>query len=245
MIIADTERFVFIHNPKVGGMTFRTALKPYDTRDNFFFEWQQIGPAKKHIDMAHITLAQLREFFPEVLDQVAPYFKFGFVRNPYTRFLSAVSQHLKLGTPHTRAAILREPDLFYRTASSFALTVLDRGRIEGDHRLVHFREQGDFFYLDGAPWANCILKLEEPEAIAATPVAAWLGDATANPKNRTEPFARTGYDLAALSPPARDAIARFYAHDFKRFGYSTDLRMRDYLLATTRRIVRLPARLRG
>ena len=162
MIVADTERFVFIHNPKVGGMTFRTALKPYDTRDNFFFEWQQIGPAKKQIDMAHITLAQLREFFPEVLDQVAPYFKFGFVRNPYTRFLSAVSQHIKLGTPHTRAAILREPDLFYRTASSFALTVLDRNRIAGDHRLVHFREQGDFFYLEGAPWADCILKLEEP-----------------------------------------------------------------------------------
>ena len=26
MIISDTEKFVFIHNPKVGGMTFRTAL---------------------------------------------------------------------------------------------------------------------------------------------------------------------------------------------------------------------------
>ena len=97
MIVSDSEHFVFIHNPKVGGMTIRAALMAYETRNNRFFEWQWVGHQKVRIDMAHITLQQLRRYFPEVVDQVAPYLKFGFVRNPYARYFSALSQHLKLG----------------------------------------------------------------------------------------------------------------------------------------------------
>ena len=222
MIISDSARFVFIHNPKVGGMTFRTALAPYDTRDNKFFEWQRVPGSKVQIDMAHITLFQLQLLFPKVLDEVATYFKFGFVRDPYTRFLSAVAQHLKLGTAYTSTAIFREPDLFYRIANNFALTVLRDTAIEADFKLAHFRRQSNFFYLGGARWADLILKLEDPAALAANRAAAWLvpGSDVMTPRNLTR-FSDQGYDVAAQPQPAIAAVTRFYERDFERFGYPT------------------------
>ena len=219
MIISDREKFVFIHNPKVGGMTFRTALMRHDTRDNFFFEWRWLPGGKKQVDMAHITLFQLQQFYPQVLAEIAPYFKFGFVRNPYTRFLSAVGQHLKLGTPHTRTAILRDPGLFYRVADSFAQTVLDEALIEGDFKLVHFRRQSNFLYLAGKQWVDLVLKLENPDAIIGTPVEAWLGSSAPTAHNRTAAFVEDGYDLGALAPETLAAVSAFYALDFDRFGY--------------------------
>ena len=95
MIISDSERFVFIHNPKAGGMTFRTALAWYDTRDNYFFEWKTVPGTNRVLDMAHITLFQIFKLYPSVAFEIREYFRFGFVRNPYYRFLLAISQHLK------------------------------------------------------------------------------------------------------------------------------------------------------
>lgn len=221
MIISDTEKFVFIHNPKVGGMTFRTALLQYDTRDNYFFEWKTITDTGKKLDMAHITPHQLRKFYPHVFREVRDYFKFGFVRNPYTRFLSGVSQHLKLSTPHIRAAMLNDQDLFYRFSSNFALTALKEEVIERDHRMVHFRRQSNFLFLDGAQWSTAWFRLETPQAIEGTPVGTWLGDAMQTPLNRTQELAATGYQIDRLSKDARLFLREFYKIDFENFGYDT------------------------
>lgn len=201
-------------------MTIRTELAKYDTRENFFFEWKWVADGKKQIDMAHITLYQLQHFYPEVMASIAGYFKFGFVRDPYTRFLSAVAQHLKLGTAHTRQAIFREPDLFYRVATNFALSVLDQKVIDADFKLVHFRQQSNFYYLNSERWVDRVFKLEEPESILHTRAETWLGDAMETPKNRTPHFTEGGYDLKALAPAARNAIGTFYERDFERFGYA-------------------------
>lgn len=220
MIVSDSHRFVFIHNPKVAGMTIRTALMDYETRNNRFFEWQRVGHHKVQIDMAHITLQQLRRYFPAVVDQVAPYYKFGFVRHPYDRFFSALSQHLKLGSQHVRNTVLGAPDLFYRFAGAFAQRIVNDAAIESDFRLVHFRRQSDFFYFGTQKWADAVFRLEEPDAVRGTPAAAWLGDALAARRNPTEPYADTGYDAAALDPEARRVLDAFYRQDFERFGYS-------------------------
>ncbi len=219
MIISDSEAFVFVHNPKVGGMTFRTALAQFDTRDNFFFEWKTIGDSKKQLDMAHITLFQLRKFFPEVFEDIKGYYKFGFVRNPYTRFLSAISQHLKLSTPYTRAAILGDPDLFYQFANSFAVNALQDGPIENDHRLVHFRKQSNFLFIDNNQWVTDVFKLENPAEVKGTQAAAWLGEAANSIKNQTSQLSNSGYNLEKLSTAAVEKINDYYSIDFERFGY--------------------------
>lgn len=218
MIVSDSERFVFIHNPKCGGMSCHNTLRAYDTRENFFFEWRPVNAEGKLLDLAHITPFQMRKFFPKAFAEVRDYLKFVFVRNPYDRFLSAVSQHLKLGTPYMREAILADPDVFYRVAASFALTALRLHPVENDHKLVHFRPQSNFVNIEGQQWADLVFHLEQPEELLGTPVAAWLPD-MAQKANPTAGFAEKGYETERLGPEAIAAINDFYARDFELFGY--------------------------
>lgn len=218
MIVSDSEKFVFIHNPKCGGMSCHNALLKYDTRDNLFFEWKQVNEDGKVIDMAHITPFQLRRFFPKVFRETSNYLKFTFVRDPYQRFFSAVSQHLKLGTITMRAAILADPEAFYRVATAFACTALKRHPVENDHKLVHFRPQVHFVNIDGHRWADEVLKLEDTMALAGSPVARWLSQMTV--QNRTGGLAANGYDASRLSSEAITILNDFYARDFETFGYT-------------------------
>ena len=218
MIVSDTEKFVFIHNPKCGGMSCHNALRKYDTRDNFFFEWKPVNEAGKILDMAHITPFQMRKFFPKAFHDVGSYLKFTFVRNPYHRYLSAISQHLKLGTPHMRGAILADPEIFYRVAASFARTALQPHPVENDHRLVHFRLQCNFVNIDGRRWADHVFQLEKPESLQDTPVAGWLPDMATRKENPTEGLG-DGYEVGRLGPEAIAALNDFYARDFEAFGY--------------------------
>ncbi len=198
-------------------MTFRTALAKYDTRGNYFFEWKPIEGTNRLLDMAHVTVFQLYKFFPKVASEIEGYFRFGFVRNPYMRFISAVSQHLKLGGVYSRNIILADPDLFYGVASGLAETVLFSHIIEQDFKLVHFRRQSNYFWYDGKRWINSVMKLEDHEAFAPKEVSRWLGDAFNTTLNKTKQIET--YDLERLSKPALRAITDFYALDFERFGY--------------------------
>lgn len=217
MIISDSEKFVFIHNPKCGGMSCHTALLKYDTRDNFFFEWKHVNDEGKVLDMAHITPFQMRRFFPKVFEEVREYQKFVFVRNPYQRFISAVSQHLKLGTQVMRSAILADAETLYRVAASFAVHALKPPVVENNHKMVHFRLQCNFSNIDGRPWADMVFPLEQPELLIGTPVATWLPD-MAKKANPTEGF-EAGYEVERLGPQAIAALNDFYARDFETFGY--------------------------
>lgn len=219
MIISDSEKFVFIHNPKCGGMSCHNALLQYDTRNNFFFEWKQVNAEGKILDMAHITPFQMRRFFPEAFRGVRDYLKFVFVRNPYHRFLSAVSQHLKLGTPQMRSAILANPETFYYVAGSFAVDALREHAVENNHKMVHFRLQGNFVNIDGHLWADHVFHLETPESLHGTPVAGWLPD-MATVSNPTEGYAERGYEVERIGVKAIAALNAFYARDFDSFGYN-------------------------
>ncbi|SIT18279.1 sulfotransferase family 2 domain-containing protein [Paracoccus saliphilus] len=218
MIISDVEKFVFVHNPKVGGMTFRTALMPFDTRENFFFEWKEVGDLKKTLDLAHITPFQLNRFFPDVFASIESYYKFGFSRNPYSRFMSAISQHLKLCTPYIRNAVLSNEDLFYGIASEFALTSLKQDIIDQDVRMVHFRKQSNFFYYSGKIWVNDVFKLENLHEVKEESIGKYLGNSIDNPINQTSGYGGA-YDITRLTRDAIRALNEFYGVDFNNFKY--------------------------
>ncbi len=219
MIVSDSEKFVFIHNPKCGGMTCHNALLKFDTRDNLFFEWRPVNQSGKILDMAHITPFQMRKFFPRAFSEVSDYLKFTFVRNPYDRFFSAISQHLKLGTPHMRNAILNDESVFYSVASSFARTSLKLHAVENDHKLVHFRPQVNFANIDGSRWADLVFHLEDTDALKKTDVAKWLPE-MAHRSNPTGLFSKGGYDHSRLGREAICVLNEFYARDFESFGYT-------------------------
>lgn len=219
MIISDSERFVFVHNPKVGGMTMRSELIKYDTRENFFFEWKEEGKNKRLLDMAHLSLVQFRKLYPDVFSNVSGYFKFAFVRNPYTRFFSAVSQHLKLCTPYVRNTIIEDDEIFYDFSSRLTQRVLDEEKINADHKLVHFRRQIAFTHLDGKMWVDKVFNIEKPDLETDLRVKTWLNGALKETKNATLARQTTGYDPTRLSQEALEAINTFYKNDFTCFGY--------------------------
>lgn len=218
MIVSDTEKFVFVHNPKCGGMSCHNTLLAYDTRDNQFFEWRPVNEAGKILDLAHVTPFQMRKFFPRAFADVADYCKFTFVRDPYQRFMSAVSQHLKLGTPQMRNAILSDPATFYSVAAAFAVSALKPDAVQNDHKLVHFRQQRNFTNIDGRLWVDHVIHLEHPDELSNSPASKWLPEMAE--ANRTGGFASKGYDISKLGTAAIAALNEFYAEDFKQFGYS-------------------------
>lgn len=219
MIVSDSEQFVFVHNPKCGGMSCHNALLKYDTRDNLFFEWRPVNPAGKILDLAHITPFQMRRFFPKAFEDVQGYVKFTFVRDPYQRFLSAVSQHLKLGTHFMRRAIIEEPDVFYTVAARFALSALNTHDVENEHKLVHFRLQCNFANIDGQRWVDHVFHLEDQAALRGTQVEGWLPEMFRNKVNRTGGRYDGGYEVERLGADAIAVLNAFYARDFDTFGY--------------------------
>lgn len=91
VIISNLHRFIFVAVPKTGTHSVRQALRPHmgpgDLEQvRLFVEKQFPIPELARLRHGHLSLAQLRPFLQgEVFDS---FFKFGFVRNPFDRFVS-------------------------------------------------------------------------------------------------------------------------------------------------------------
>lgn len=91
MIISHRHKFIYFAVPKTATHTIREALRPHlgpdDWEQQVLFGKQYLPiPEIAAIDHGHITVQEIRPHLdPEVW---AGYFKFGFVRNPFDRFVS-------------------------------------------------------------------------------------------------------------------------------------------------------------
>ena len=91
MIISHKHRFIFFAVPKTATHTIREALRahkgPDDWEQQVLFGRQSLPiPEIARIGHGHISARQLQ---PAVDDEVwNEYFKFGFVRNPFDRYIS-------------------------------------------------------------------------------------------------------------------------------------------------------------
>ncbi len=90
MIVSHRHRFIFVAIPKTGTHSVRQALRAHLGPDDI----EQVGLfVDKRFPIAdlaairhgHLGLEQVRPFLPA---EVASYFKFAFVRNPFDRFVS-------------------------------------------------------------------------------------------------------------------------------------------------------------
>ncbi|MFT4792517.1 MAG: hypothetical protein ACJAW4_002515 [Paracoccaceae bacterium] len=218
MIVSDRHGFIFVHNPKAGGMSFRTALKPRDDSGGFFDGWRPYPPQGRQLDRMHLTLAQIRRHHPETFGKFETYYSFGFVRDPYQRLCSAFSQHLTLATPILRDSVREDPDVFYSVLNRFALRALRPHAAENDVKLTHFLPQSAFFTLNGAQVLTDIARLETPEHWPER-ITTLLGS-RAQRLNQTPHRGGAPYDVSRLSRAVLDLVHEAYAEDFERFGFA-------------------------
>jgi len=140
MIVSHAHRFIFFHNPKCAGTSFRTALAGY--HDDPFRFWG-VHPApffSNRLDHTHIRLFELQQLFPHLLDCAADYASVIFVRNPYVRFLSAVGEHFRQFLPGVRLDQWA-PANQARLVEGLVAEVLRGQAIQADYRFVHFSPQ--------------------------------------------------------------------------------------------------------
>ncbi|HEX4080051.1 MAG TPA: sulfotransferase family 2 domain-containing protein [Rhizomicrobium sp.] len=144
MIISDPHRFAFIHIPKCAGSAIRSQLSRYDSYEGRFSQ-KGIHPELGQVDLSHLPLSTLRDFFPGEFEKLNAYRSFAVVRNPYTRFLSAVLQHVQEFEKATY------DELHFASVASRASQIADRLEAGEGRRpeFVHFTRQSDFVAIDG------------------------------------------------------------------------------------------------
>jgi hypothetical protein len=211
MIVSHERRFIFFHNPKCAGTTFRNALQPFHDDTVTFWGPQDVPYFRNRLDHTHLRLWELAAVYPALFRAaVGDYRSVIFVRNPYARFLSAVAEHFK----KFRREFLFET-LSREEQTAMVTRFLDREltieRITTDWTTIHFSPQIWFIRLGDHVVPRTILPLDTdgrimPEAFSA------LGLLPAD-VGRTNP---SPYDLRHLLSVrcVVSFIEEFYEQDF-------------------------------
>jgi hypothetical protein len=219
MIVSDTEKFIFIHNPKCAGMAIRSCIQQYDTSNNFFSGCKTINDQK--LGMAHLPLWKLNERFPEFIDsRIRKYYTFTTVRNPYTRTVAAFnmiceSEYIRF----KEEGNLNE----YRERLNSFIETIDTDKINAfDYDYRHFTRQAEYVYFGNEKLIDSVLFFEKlPEHFIRI---SWMNTLlyhriTTNLKSLNVRFV-TENTIDLLSRRSKDMINRIYEKDFEKFEYS-------------------------
>lgn len=218
MMVSDRKKFIFVHNPKAAGSSIRSALAQYDDRNNVYWDHDDNARLGRVLDKAHITLDDFL-VYPDAL-LIDDYFVFGFVRNPYTRLVSAFHERNK------QLGISGDTDT---DINQFIQTELNEINIRFDWKYIHFCPQYFFFYQGGKCRVDYIGRFESlgRDYARAANLANLEADTDLPHLNRRstdkhdpgaaeEEIARC---LEQFDPTSLAILNRLYDRDFVYFGY--------------------------
>lgn len=220
MIISESRRFVFIHNPKAGGTTVRAALTKFDTTGHFFWMFHELNG--RQVDKAHMPLHVFRQAFPGYFALLQESFTFMLVRDPYARAVSAFNETNPelLEAVHMAADGVSARALYLEKVNEFICSIRNDSLSGWELPYRHAVRQRDMAYLGPKCLVDCIVKLEnieqtsrkldvfDPEirrAVLATPKE--------NVKTGSLPVREV------LSPASVKNINEHYRDDFYLFDY--------------------------
>ncbi len=214
MVISHKLRFIFLHNPKCAGTSFRDALKPYHD-DHFNFWGIFYAPYfKNHIDHTHLRLWEMQAQFPKIFSCLADYNSLIFVRDPYARFLSALNEHMKKFQPNIK---LLEMDTLQRIGAieAFILNELTIARITTDWRFIHFSPQLWYLRLGEHTIPRHIVAIRNGHDFIHQGLACLGLPALPVPHHNPSPVDLTGI---LASPVITGFIHEFYRDDLAYFA---------------------------
>ncbi len=204
MIVNDRHAFIFVHTPKAAGSSLRQVLAPLPGA----------RPDLRHPKTQHETLPEMMARLglsesdappgaPDGSPPLADYFRFCFVRNPWSRFLSL---HRFLRAKYTKRWPVPE------TVDELAVLLGDG--VDWVSGLHSVRPQSDF--AAGTTFAGRYENLAGDMAIIGQRLGVSLGGLGEH--NSTGSF-REDY-RTAMTDCTAEFLATRYAKDIARFGYS-------------------------
>jgi hypothetical protein len=206
MIISHKHRFIFFATPKTATHSVRQALGHYSADD----DWQQQAlfgeqlipiPAIAKIKHGHVSVSQLKSVLGE--EQWHDYFRFGFVRNPFDRFVSTCAFLNRQNPRFQDNSILWMKEALERPAFRQRILVVPQSEL-----LVH---------ADGELGLDFVGRYETLQtSLDAIFDHLDLPAVQLTVKNRSEhTHYRKYYD-----DHLRDLVTEFYAADLTRFNYA-------------------------
>jgi len=192
MPYSDQLETVFLHIPKTGGTTIKRLLGIHQ----FNSENPELIPSPQHL-----TCALLREKMGS--EKYDSYFKFTFVRNPWTRLVS--EYFWRQGAPKRRL------DMTFSEFTKYAEDVVRNGRFYDRKFDDHFIPQIEY-----TSDVNRVLRFEQ-FAEGVTSIAGQLG--VHIDKVPEKPARRHDNYWEFYDPASRARVERVYQEDIDAFGY--------------------------
>lgn len=206
MILSHLHRFIFVAVPKTGTHSVRQALREQMGDDDL----EQVGlfvnkrfpmPELARIQHGHITLRQVEPFLSK--EDFAGYFKFGFVRNPFDRFVSYC------------AFMTRDKGQFAADPKAVMRHLLFTEPPLGH---ILFQPQHQFFVgEDGELMSDYIGRIEQMQS-SYEEICRRIG-IPARPLDKVNSSRRGDY-RDYYDQQLIDGVARLYARDLELFGYT-------------------------
>ncbi len=220
MIVSDTRRFVFIHNPKCAGTTVRRALMPFDTTGDFFWMFHDVDG--RQTDKAHLPMSLLKALFPDHFARLETHFVFMFTRDPYARAISAFNEMRWRFHPDVDPVQeLRDNREAYIASLNDIICSIEPEWLEGwTLGYSHFVRQRDMAYLGNELMVDCVMKVEDLPA-ASVRLDAFDPELRALVTNAPRQNVRSlpVVPSEVLSAAAIAKINQIYADDFRLFDY--------------------------
>lgn len=227
MLVSHDHRFIFFSNPKTGSESVRELLASYADVEGIPM-WEA---SDEHPYYSHIRPVEVREIFRERGHDFGDYFRFTFVRNPWSRLVSLyemIYEHRRYGVTGRIPAFLRDLLGIHTSPSAFRRWLRSvrpdgsggggpedqRWKVYGTYSLRSFA--GDE---DGNLLVDEVLRLEDIEtALPATLREIGLEEVAEKQipraNTRRHPPHPEYYDEATV-----DLVRRRYAYEIERFGY--------------------------
>lgn len=163
MIISHRHGFVFVHIPKCAGTSVRTQIERCDPTHVALAEVDE-HPVLGRIDYGHIPLPLLREHFPDEYWALETLTSFAIVRDPLSRFGSALRQMLWQYEKRPMTLVPRDE---LRELALRAIDEAAAGIGASSARHIFFARQSDFVFDGDRRLVRHLVPIEEVAAFIA------------------------------------------------------------------------------
>ena len=222
MIVSRKGNFVFLHNPKVAGSSFRKAIADYHDHQHTFWGVRRVRFLNNLVDMAHLRSWEIGMAAPDVWDEFDRYAVLVFVRNPIRRFISACFPHFEWYRKDVGFAAMTPPEQ-QNTIARFIDADLTMEKVIGNYRYVHFSPQVWYCMLGTRQVATTIVPLGSGGSGGLSAGFAALN--VPEPPRHPRANRRAGKSTDDLiTPEIRTFVRGFYAADYELFQSRPELR---------------------